>query len=152
MSTFAGYAFTQIKKAKGLKKKIVNPVDKERKSILDFCFVAYKQGSIPLLKSAELKKIDLNDCGLSKIPHMHEMSGLYLSKSYGFKGVIQKETANEVSLSPIPVDMMPLTVMSLNKSGHSAYCKEYREYWDWVEKRNDLRALFLIGRTMILKT
>lgn len=34
--TFANYAFTQIKKAYGLEKKIVNPVDKERKSVLIF--------------------------------------------------------------------------------------------------------------------
>lgn len=139
MSTFAGYALTQIRKAKGLKKKIVNPVDKERKSILDFCFVAYKQGSIPLRKYAELKKIKLDNCGLSRIPHTHEMYGLYHSKSDGFKGVIQKETANEVSLSSIPKDLKPLAVMSFNKSGYSTYCKEYREYWDWVEKRNDSR-------------
>ena len=31
--TFAGYAQSQIKKAKGLNKKIVNPIDKERKSV-----------------------------------------------------------------------------------------------------------------------
>lgn len=139
MSTFAGYALTQINKAKGLKKKIVNPIAKERKSILDFCYVSYNQGSIPLIKYVELMKINLKDCGLSKIPHMHEMYGLYYSKTAGFKGVIQKETANEVSWSPIPIDMKPLTVMFFNKSGYSTYCKEYREYWDWVEKRNDSR-------------
>ena len=139
MSTFAGYALTQIRKAKGLKKKIVNPVAKERKSILDFCFVAYNQGSIPLIKYAELIKVDLSDCGLSRIPHMHEMYGLYHSKTAGFKGIMQKRTANEVSLSSIPIDMKPLALMFFNKSGYSTYCKEYREYWDWVEKRNDSR-------------
>ncbi|MCU0348906.1 MAG: nucleotidyltransferase domain-containing protein [Saprospiraceae bacterium] len=35
--TFAGYAISQIQKARGLNKKIVNPVALERKSILDFC-------------------------------------------------------------------------------------------------------------------
>lgn len=34
--TFANYAFTQIKKAYGLEKKILNPVEEERKSVLDF--------------------------------------------------------------------------------------------------------------------
>jgi uncharacterized protein len=37
--TFANYAFTQVKKAYGLEKKIVNPVEAERKTVLDFCFV-----------------------------------------------------------------------------------------------------------------
>jgi hypothetical protein len=26
-----------------------------------------------------------------------------------------------------------------NLEGYSAYCKEYREYWSWVEKRNEQR-------------
>src|SRR5258705_3782834 len=37
--TFANYAYTQIKKAYGLEKKMVNPVDAVRKSVMDFCFV-----------------------------------------------------------------------------------------------------------------
>ena len=37
--TFAGYAQTQIKKARGLNKKILNPMDQERKSVLHFCQV-----------------------------------------------------------------------------------------------------------------
>jgi predicted nucleotidyltransferase len=48
--TFAGYAISQIKKAKGLNKKILNPVEKERKSILDFCYVLENNTSIPLKK------------------------------------------------------------------------------------------------------
>jgi len=46
--TFAGYAISQIKKAKGLNKKILNPIDQERKSILDFCYVLQNNSSVPL--------------------------------------------------------------------------------------------------------
>src|ERR1043165_6840109 len=45
--TFGQYAYAQIKKAKGLNKKIVNPVSRERKTILDFCYVIQGQGSVP---------------------------------------------------------------------------------------------------------
>ncbi|KQT15087.1 nucleotidyltransferase [Chryseobacterium sp. Leaf404] len=48
--TFAGYALSQIKKAKGLNKKILNPIEKERKSILDFCYILENNGSVPLKK------------------------------------------------------------------------------------------------------
>ena len=54
-NTFGKFALSQIKKAKGLNKKIVNPVAKERKSVLSFCFVNYEQGAIPLLKYLEIK-------------------------------------------------------------------------------------------------
>jgi hypothetical protein len=29
--------------------------------------------------------------------------------------------------------------MYFNRSGYSTYCKEYREYWDWVDNRNNER-------------
>lgn len=31
-------------------------------------------------------------------------------------------------------------MMSFNKSAYSKYCKDYKEYWEWVEKRNDVRC------------
>ena len=37
--SFAGYAYGQIKKARGLNKKISNPMPSEKKSILDFCHI-----------------------------------------------------------------------------------------------------------------
>ena len=48
--SFAGYALTQIKKARGLKKKIVNPLPKEKKSPLDFCYILQGYDSIPFKK------------------------------------------------------------------------------------------------------
>ncbi|MEM6644533.1 MAG: nucleotidyltransferase domain-containing protein, partial [Bacteroidota bacterium] len=99
--SFGGYAMTQVRKAKGLNKKILNPVEKERKGILDFCYVAYQQGSIPVTEFLQVNNLDQAKCGLSKIPHMHEMYGLYYGEP-SFKGIARKETANEVSLSPVP--------------------------------------------------
>ncbi len=43
--TFGKFAVSQIKNAKGLNKKIVNPVAKERKSVVSFCYVKYSQGA-----------------------------------------------------------------------------------------------------------
>jgi uncharacterized protein len=48
MDTFAGYAKTQIKKARGLNKKINRSFERERKSVLDFCHVVQDSGTIPL--------------------------------------------------------------------------------------------------------
>ena len=136
--SFGGYAMTQVRKAKGLNKKILNPVEKDRKGILDFCFVAYEQGSIPVTEFLQMHHLDQAKCGLSKIPHMHEMYGLYYGEP-SFKGIAKKENANEVSLSSVPKGIQPLAMMSFNKSAYSKYCKDYKEYWEWVEKRNDTR-------------
>lgn len=136
--SFGGYAMTQIRKAKGLNKKILNPVDKEGKGVLDFCFVSAGSGSIPLREFLKQKEIRQEDCGLAKIPHMNELYGIYHG-DHTFKGLVRKDNANEVALSSIPKGLTPIGLMSFNKSGYSSYCKEYKEYWTWVEKRNDSR-------------
>nr|WP_290927935.1 hypothetical protein [Haliscomenobacter sp.] len=56
-----------------------------------------------------------------------------------FSGIIQKESANEVALSSVPKGSSPLAILSFNKDGYSAYCRSYREYWEWVSLRNEER-------------
>lgn len=138
-NTFGKFALSQIKKAKGLKKKIVNPVAKERKSVLSFCFVNYDQGAIPLLKYLEIKGWQQEHCGLVNIPHMKDVYGLYYSDQLGFSGVLRGKDSNNICLSSIPKGTDQEALMYFNRNGYSTYCKEYREYWDWVDKRNDDR-------------
>jgi len=140
--SFAGYAQSQIKKAKGLNKKIVNPVDKERKSVLDFCHVVQNQGSLPLKNWLAKNGYKQEDCGLVNITHMKDIFAIFHNKqlSLGYlKGICSGRDANDISLSSVEKDIEPLAVMSFNKDGYSKYCKDYKDYWDWVEKRNDVR-------------
>lgn len=145
--TFAGYAVSQIKKAKGLNKKILNPVDKERKSILDFCFVLQDQGSVPLRKwlreysGGGLKGLVQEKCGLASIDHTKGMFALFYDRSgsLGYKGIIQHEEANQVSVSSVPEGEKPLAYLFCNLDAYSTYCKDYREYWKWVSERNEDR-------------
>jgi len=138
-NTFGKFALSQIKKAKGLKKKIVNPVAKERKTVLSFCFINYDQGAISLLKFLEIKGWYQENCGLVNIPHMKDVYGLYYSDQLGFSGIMKGTDSNDVCLSSIPKGTKQEVLMYFNRNGYSTYCKEYREYWDWVEKRNDER-------------
>jgi len=138
-NTFGKFALSQIKKAKGLKKKIVNPVSKERKSVLSFCFVNYDQGAIPLLKYLEIKGWRQENCGLVNIQHMKDVYGLYYSDQSGFNGVLRGKDSNDICLSSVTKGPEQEALMYFNRNGYSTYCKEYREYWDWVDKRNDDR-------------
>lgn len=138
-NTFGKFALSQIKKAKGLKKKIVNPIAKERKSVLSFCFVSYEQGAIPVQKYLEIKGLKQENCGLVNIPSMKDLYGLYYSETLGFKGIIKGNDSNDVCLSSIPKGTEQEALLYFNRDGYSTYCKEYREYWDWVDKRNDER-------------
>jgi len=139
--TFAGYAISQIKKAKGLNKKILNPIDKERKSILDFCYILENNGSTPLKKwLSENKKVQ-EKCGLVNIDNTKGMFALFYDESgdLGYKGIIQNEEANQVSVSSIPKDEQSLAFMFCNLDAYSTYCKDYRDYWKWVSERNEDR-------------
>lgn len=137
--SFGKFALSQIKKAKGLNKKIVNPIDKERKSVLDFCFVNCDHGSLPLKDYLEQNNWKQENCGLVKIPNMKDVYGFYHSEQIKYKGIIKNEESNTVSLSAIPKGEDQLKLLYFNLDGYSSYCKDYKEYWSWVEKRNEVR-------------
>lgn len=139
--TFAGYATSQIKKARGLKKKIVNPLPKEKKSVLDFCYILDGYNSIPLtVWLSENNRVQEN-CGLINVPHSKGMYAVFYGNTatLSYKGIIQKDTSNGISLSSIPKGEKEIAYLFYNADGYSKYCKEYAEYWEWIDKRNDDR-------------
>ena len=194
VKALSGYAFNQIKKARGLGKKIVNPVT-ERKDVLDFCFVADKQGSKPVKEYLKENGLDQKYCGLVNIPNMPYTYGVYYDwasffrfenidwyefipggmivvkypygskigncfghpsgdeavkiynrienkEFFGYGGIVHPddiEKSNEVRLSSIPKGEKPLFMMQYNKDAYTCHCREYKEYQEWVEKRNQKR-------------
>jgi hypothetical protein len=139
--TFAGYAIAQIRKARGLKKKIVNPVSKERLSALEFCYVIQGCSSVAACRWLKIRGFVQERCGLAAVPHAKGLYALYCDNNgtLAYKGIISGDAANDVSLSSIPKGEKEAANLFFNKDGYSAYCREYREYWEWVEKRNDER-------------
>ena len=141
--TFAGFANSQIKKARGLNKKIVNPMAKERKSLLDFCMVFVDGKSIDLQQWLIQNQLTQRKIGLAVMPHATQMYAMYVDDgkqgNQGFHGIVQKDNANQVSLSSIPKGMKPVGYLSCNLMGYSKYCKDYTEYWEWVNNRNEER-------------
>jgi uncharacterized protein len=139
--TFAGYAQSQIKKARGLNKKISNPVAPERKTIPDFCHVVEEVSVRPLKDWLLENGYRDADCGLVKIPNMRDLYAVFHSSQTGtaLRGIYSGEDANDVSLSFIPKGIKPLALMSFNKDAYSVHCKDYRNYWEWVSERNQVR-------------
>ena len=56
-----------------------------------------------------------------------------------FQGITACDDSNEVSLSSIPKGLAIAAYLYVNHDSHSSYCKDYREYWEWVEKRSAAR-------------
>ncbi|MEB0263600.1 MULTISPECIES: nucleotidyltransferase domain-containing protein [unclassified Mucilaginibacter] len=140
--TFAGYAQTQIKKAKGLNKKINNPIDKEKKSVLDFCYVIQNSGSALLTDWLEQNALSQETCGLVNVEHFRNVYLLYSQAQVAgssFNGIVSGSNANDVQLSSVPKALSPLATMTFNKDAYSIYCRNYKEYLEWEEKRNQVR-------------
>jgi hypothetical protein len=98
--TFYGYAVSQIGKARGLNKKIVNPVT-ERKDILDFCYTFKGQGSQPIKEYLKEHKLDQKYCGLVKIPNMCDGNSSIYGVYYDFAAYFKFENIDWFELMPV---------------------------------------------------
>ena len=86
---FIQYAIEQVKKARGLNKKIVNPIY-ERLTPFDFAYTFYNQGSTKVRNWLDNRGLDKDFCGLVCIPNMHDVYGVYYDwgahfEKYGIK-------------------------------------------------------------------
>lgn len=169
LDTFAGYAKTQVKKARGLNKKINQTFDSQRKSLLDFCWVVEDKVTVPLTGWLAKHGLAAADCGLVNLAHFRDAYLLFhrdqllpegiprgmhnelsrdaspgihneLSReAASIRGIISGPDANDVQLSSIPPGIPPRAILHFNKDAYSLYCKDYASYWQWVDDRNDAR-------------
>lgn len=161
-NSFGGYARQQIGKAKGQNKKQNWERDKViRKDLLDFCYVIQDEKTIPFKKSRFgldykptgllyrlfHKKYDVRCFGLANVPHAKDIYALYYNDTPGFyKGLVKVGDdgsdkpnyviSNQLRLSSIPKGELSLCNIVYNKDGYSEHCKDFREYEEWLQKRN----------------
>lgn len=137
--TFAGYAMTQVKKAKGLNKKFNNPVEERRRTVLDFCFILSGNGAIPVSDWLTKENKMQAHCGLAKLDHTKGLFALYYDENAGYKGIVKDASSNEVRCSSIGKGAAWTAYLFFNQEAYMAHCKSYAEYWAWVAKRNEHR-------------
>lgn len=160
--SFGGYAIQQIKKARGLDKKMNWEKERiTRKGVNDFCYVGVKGKSISLNAFMKQEGLLEQNIGLVKLDHMADCYAMYYDdvKHYmetakhitiprgeqfttlNYKGV-SSANGNSLLLSNVPKYAIPLEgVLYFNKSEYASHCKEYREYQEWLEKRNTQRYI-----------
>ena len=142
--SFAEYAVAQIRKARGLNKKINHPEPPARKSVLDFCYVTVGAGAQPVAAWLARQGIDGEQCGLANVPHLTDLYALFVDpaprRPLGYRGLVRDPaTSQDVLLSAVPKGEEPVAYMSFNRNGYSVYCRAFREYWEWVATRNKER-------------
>lgn len=165
---FYFYSKSQIKKAKGLKKMISMDINKvsTRKTPLEFCYVSIGSGKTMRL-DLWLKKNGLKECycGLVKLPNYFEGYALFydwgadvelddskyslLTKLQvhkpqniiGYRGILSPSDPNTtmLRLSSIPKEEIELCTFQFGMNAFSQHCNEFKNYNEWVKKRNNER-------------
>jgi hypothetical protein len=161
LMSFGSYAVAQIKKARGLDKKMNYEKDRmTRKDVLDFCYVldGDNNGSISFKEYLKREKRSQEHFGLSKLNHfrdcylmfydhlaeMKSSNPKFSGSGYGFRGVVY-EDSNDVHLSDIPIYAVREGVLYFNKDGYSMHCKDYNDYEVWLKNRSVSRFVDVKG-------
>ena len=137
--TFGEYAMGQIRKARGLNKKIVNPQPEKRHPMLAFCHVPDGQGSIPVLDWLAARGIKPADCGLTAVRNAAGMFAIYHAPDAAYRGLVSPKDPDALVFSSVPKDAAPIAWMHFNEDAFKSHCKAHREYWQWVANRNEER-------------
>lgn len=144
--TVLGYADSQIKKATGLNKNMNNPQPRERKSILEFCYVVQDGNTVPFLEFFENykkhynHKADYNNWGLTKMDNGKQLYALHPNfEGEYFRGLVKEDSVNlRISDIPYVTDRECYTFV-YNLDGFEAHCKAWGSYKKWELERNPER-------------
>ena len=137
--TFAGYAWGQIKKARGLNKKINAPV--AAKTPQDFCHIIDGARSLPLAAWLARTGREQQRIGLVRINHARDFYAVYYDAngSRGYRGIQRKAGATGLCAASVAPDDTPVAHLAYNADGYSAHCRSLAEYQQWTRERNPAR-------------
>jgi len=143
--SFSGYAMEQTAKAHGKNKKQNWEKERfERKTILDFCYVSYKQGTITIKEWLDKNPlIDSTKIGLVRLPHTHHNFGIYVGEGRGMTN--DDESSTSLRVSEVSVEAEPVAVLMFNESAWMLHCDEYRSYQTWLKEKNEARWVDVQG-------
>ncbi len=137
---FTGYAIAQIKKAQGLNKMIVQPI-MERKTPIDFCYVIYKNDTVPVNDWLKIVGFSEQDISLAKLNHAKDAYAVFL-----YPGGFCKQNGNDVHVNNLPKGLVSIATLFFNKDAYSMHCKEYKRQKDWEKNRNQVRYQININK------
>ncbi|MGR8930496.1 MAG: DNA polymerase beta superfamily protein [Gammaproteobacteria bacterium] len=146
--SFAGYALSQVKRAKGLNKKIFNPVADQLPRPIECCHVVIGDKTMPAEPWLAEQGLFAERCGLTALPHVRDGYALFYADDgdtdqVRFRGLFKTESgrdaSQEVCLSSVPEGIQPKAWLVFNKDEHSRRLREYHEYRNWERARNHAR-------------
>ena len=149
-NSFAGYAMSQVKRAKGLNKKIFNPIANILPRPIDCCYIVEGEKTLPAEQWLVREQMDAERCGLTALPHVRDGYALFYADDCHakphFKGLFRSDSlrgalqpSQDVCLSSIPKSMQPRAWLVFNKDEYARRVREFHEYQNWLQSRNQER-------------
>jgi predicted nucleotidyltransferase len=86
---------------------------------------------------------DVNETDRDNLKRFTKESGKPMG--FGYKGLVKTgeganaAESNQLRLSSIPKGQTPICNVIYNKDGYTMHCKDYKEYQEWLENRNEAR-------------
>jgi predicted nucleotidyltransferase len=137
---YCGYAFAQIKKAKGQNKFVNNPLSKEHPKREEHCTFLSEKSFPPMrpIKFGEEGFPDLNKLSVSRVSGSKELFRLY--QLPGAKGVFD-EMGNILFATHTIEDEEKYYVGTLqySKESYESVVRQWKNYWEWKNNRNEAR-------------
>lgn len=147
--SFAGYALNQVKRAKGLNKKIFNPVSDVKPQPIECCHVVVGDRTIPAGQWLSENNMAAERCGLSALQHVRDGYALFYKDdcetvAVHFNGLFRANGSDgnpsqDVCLSSIRKGMHPRAWLVFNKDEYSRRLRDFQEYRIWEQSRNQQR-------------
>ncbi|MFT6242156.1 MAG: putative nucleotidyltransferase [Akkermansiaceae bacterium] len=137
--SFGNYAMGQIRKARGLNKKIVNPEPEVRRHLREFCHVPQGQGSVGLAAWLSARNLSEEECALVSVRHSPGTYAIFTEEKG--RGIFTKKDDSALLCSSVSKEAEPIGWMTCNFDAFKAHCRAHRDYWKWVEARNEDRYL-----------
>ncbi len=135
--TFGNYAMGQIRKARGLNKKMVNPEPEQRRHLRDFCYVLQGQGSVLFTDWLAQNQFAENELALVAVNHAPGTYALFHLPAG--RGIFSPKDEASVVCSSVPREAEPIAWLACHQDAFKAHCRAHREYWQWVALRNEDR-------------
>lgn len=148
--SFAGYALSQVKRAKGLNKKIFNPIVGPMPQPMDCCHIVEADQTVPAAEWLAKRHLQASRCGLSALPHVQGGYALFYADDCQdkarFNGLFRTDAqhnpsapSQDVCLSSIPKGMKPRAWLVFNKDAFALRLRDWHDYRQWEQARNQER-------------
>ena len=135
--TYSGYAFSQLKRIKGHNKWLANPQPKEPHRETQFVSLVQNFTEEKILRITPVILSLIND-NHRLVPYGNNIYGIYPMQGYslydrrGKLNTIYDDNAEDIGY--------PKMIIKFNKEEYKRAIEVHKNYWEWVDNRNEARS------------